>query len=325
MNKPIAITSVALLVSILLFMTLGIGSDGYLTGNIDWDFILQLRGKKLLALLIIGYAIGVSTLLFQTITHNPILTPSLLGFDALYTLLQSVLVFSLGVVSFSNINPLAKFAMELALMLGASFLLFRLLFKQKQQDLTKMILVGIIFGVLFRSLSSLIARLIDPEAFFTIQAASFAQFNTINPTLMVSSGLICIASACVIWQWRYQCDVLMLGREQSINLGIDHHKLTLRLLTIIAILVATATAFVGPVTFLGLLVCAITNRVCQTMHHSERLILVSLIAMLCLVLGQVIFEQVLNLAGVLSVVIELVGGIVFLLLVFNLSKKPRPH
>jgi iron complex transport system permease protein len=52
------------------------------------------------------------------------------------------------------------------------------------------------------------------------------------------------------------------------------------------------------------------------MYHSERLILVSLVAMICLVLGQTVFEQVLSMAGVLSVVIELAGGIVFLLLIF---------
>lgn len=312
-TKPIIITFVALLISILLFMTLN--------ANDNWGFILPFRGKKLLALLIVGYAIGVSTLLFQTITQNPILTPALLGFDSLYILIQSVLVFVLGAANFANINPLFKFVVEVSLMLLASLLLFNLLLKQQKQDLIRMILVGIIFGVLFRSLSSLIARLIDPEAFFTIQAASFAQFNTVNPNLMLVSALICVATLFFVWLWRYQCDVLMLGRIQAINLGVDYQKLVLRLLIVIAVLVATATAFVGPVTFLGLLVCAITNRVSNNMNHSERLILVSLVAMLCLVLGQVVFEQVLNLAGVLSVVIEFVGGIVFLLMMFTLNKK----
>ena len=56
-----------------------------------WDFVLPLRAAKLLAILLVAYAIGVSTLLFQTLTHNPILTPSLLGFDTLYVFLQTML------------------------------------------------------------------------------------------------------------------------------------------------------------------------------------------------------------------------------------------
>lgn len=305
---PCLLATVVLMISALLFLTVNVHGH--------WDFALPLRSKKLLALMVVGYAIGVSTLLFQTLTHNPILTPSLLGFDSLYVLLQSLLVFFLGAISFTSLNPVAKFGLEIGLMFGASLLLFRLLFSNTNQDLTRLILVGVIFGVLFRSLSSLIARLINPDDFVVVQSASYAQFNTVNPQLLTISILLCALTGIAIWRWRYQCDVLMLGKPQAINLGINYQRLAFRLLTVISILVATATALVGPVTFFGLLVCALTNRIASNMSHSQRLILVSLVAMICLVLGQTIFEQLLGMAGVLSVVIELAGGVVFLLLIF---------
>ncbi len=312
-NHPKSIASAILVVSMLLFLTLNV--------NGHWDFALPLRGKKLLALMVVGYAIGVSTLLFQTLTHNPILTPSLLGFDSLYVLLQSLLVFFLGAISFTSIDPLAKFTLEIVLMFGASLLLFKLLFSKSSQDLTRLILVGVIFGVLFRSLSALIARLINPDDFVVVQSASYAQFNTVNPQLLSISLFICAITAIFVWRWRYQCDVLMLGKSQAINLGIHYQRLAFGLLTVIAVLVATATALVGPVTFFGLLVCALTNRIARHMYHSERLILVSLVAMICLVLGQTIFEQVLDMAGVLSVVIELAGGLMFLALIFMSQRR----
>lgn len=308
-TKPVLIVLGLLIVSSVLFMTIG--------ANGNWDFVLEFRGKKLLALLIVGYAIGVSTLLFQSLTHNPILTPSLLGFDALYVLIQSLLVFFLGTSNLFSSQPLLKFALEVGLMVGASLLLFRLLFTRSNHDLARLILVGIVFGVLFRSLSSLVARLINPEDYVVIQSASFAQFNTINSAMMMASLVVCLVSAVLIWRWRHQVDVLMLGQAHAINLGINYRSLAMRLLIVIAVLVATATAFVGPVIFLGLLVCALTNRICKTMHHSERLVLVSFMAMLCLVLGQTIFERILGMAGVLSVVIELLGGIVFIALIFS--------
>lgn len=312
-NHPKSIAAIVLLVSMVLFLTLNV--------NGHWDFALPLRGKKLLALMVVGYAIGVSTLLFQTLTHNPILTPSLLGFDSLYVLLQSLLVFFLGAISFTSLNPIAKFSLEILLMFGASLLLFRVLFSKSSQDLTRLILVGVIFGVLFRSLSALIARLINPDDFVVVQSASYAQFNTVNPQLLGISLIICVISGLFVWRWRYQCDVLMLGKPQAINLGIHYQRLAFGLLTVIAVLVATATALVGPVTFFGLLVCALTNRIARHMYHSERLILVSLVAMICLVLGQTVFEQVLGMAGVLSVVIELAGGLVFLILIFMSQRR----
>jgi iron complex transport system permease protein len=308
-TRPVWIALAVLLISVLLFM--GLNAHG------NWDFILAFRGKKLLALLIVGYSIGVSTLLFQSLTHNPILTPALLGFDALYVLIQSLLVYFLGASNLFSQQPLLKFAIEIGLMVAASLLLFRFLFTRSSQNLSRLILAGIIFGVLFRSLSSLIARLINPEDFVVIQAASFAQFNTINPMMMWASLAICVASAVYIWRWRHQVDVLMLGKAHALNLGVDYQALTRKLLIVIAVLVATATAFVGPVIFLGLLVCALTNRLSKAMYHSERLVLVSLIAMICLVLGQTFFEQVLGMAGVLSVVIELLGGVVFIMLILS--------
>lgn len=83
-KHPIFIASLVLLIGCVLYLTLNVTS---------WDFALPLRTRKLIAFLVVGYAVGVSTLLFQTLTHNPILTPSLLGFDALYVLIQSLMLF----------------------------------------------------------------------------------------------------------------------------------------------------------------------------------------------------------------------------------------
>jgi len=87
-------TKLILILSALLILSAAL----FLTWNAQgaWDFVLPLRAKKLAALLLVAYAVGVSTLLFQTITHNPILTPSILGFDALYVFLQTALVAALG-------------------------------------------------------------------------------------------------------------------------------------------------------------------------------------------------------------------------------------
>ena len=112
----------------------------------SWDFILPFRGKKLLLLLTIAYTIGISTLLFQTLTNNPILTPSILGFDSLYLLIQTLFVFLLGGVGFTQLDVSGKFAFETLLMLGAALLLFRTLTKDNA-DIARMLLIGVVFGV----------------------------------------------------------------------------------------------------------------------------------------------------------------------------------
>ncbi|NOL50036.1 iron chelate uptake ABC transporter family permease subunit [Pelistega europaea] len=280
--------------------------------NGRWDFILPFRGGKLLALITVAYAVSVSTILFQTITNNRILTPYIMGFDTMYLLVQTILVFVLGAVAYSSLATGIKFFVEVGVMMLASMLLFSLLFTKAHEDLYRMILTGVILGVLFRSLTSFIQRIIDPEEFSVVQSVSFAQFNVIKTDLLVFSVPIIVVVSLIIWHYRHQLDVLSLGRDQAINLGLDYKKCVVFFLFLIALLVSVSTALVGPVTFFGLLVSGMTYEYIKTYRHSLLIPAAFLIASIALVLGQVVFEHVLGLQGVLSVVIEFLGGIVFI-------------
>lgn len=293
----------------------------YLTYNANgnWTFVLPFRSKKLVMLIIIGYAIGVSTLLFQTLTHNPILTPSILGFDHLYLLIQTALVFFVGGLGFTQLNPNFKFIFESMLMLSGSLLLFSTL-SRSNQDIARMILVGVIFGVLFRNLNNLLQRLIDPNEFAIAQGSSFADFNSIKPDLLWVGLVIILVSFAWIWQQRNKLDILLLGREYAIGLGLDYLKFNRQLLICCALLVSVSTALVGPILFLGLLVCAIVNAISPKIQHSMRIPLTVMISITTLILGQTLFEQILRMQGVLSVVIEFIGGLVFIYLILRKRK-----
>ena len=308
-SRPLWVAFALLLVSCALFMTLNVKGD--------WDFVLNLRLTKLAALLMVAYAVGVSTQLFQTLTNNPILTPSILGFDSLYVFLQTLLVFTLGGVGYSSLPLTGKFGFELVIMMGGSLLLFYTLIKQGGRDLSRMILIGVIFGILFRSLSSLLSRMIDPEEFTAAQANMFATFNTVHSELLGIGAVVLLISAAVIWRERHRLDVYLLGRNQAINLGINYTRNTLWLLLWIATLVATATAVVGPVSFFGLLVAALTNYFSPSVKHSVRLPMTFCVGGILLVGGQTIFEHFLGMQAVLSVVVEFAGGLVFLYLVLK--------
>lgn len=298
---------VVLLGSSLLFFTLNV--------NGQWDFALTLRAQKWFMMMTVAYAIGISTLLFQTLTHNPILTPSLLGYDALYMLLQTVLVMILGAVGYNAIASGYKFAFEVPLMVAASLLLFSSLMRKSEGDLSKLILIGVIFGVLFRSTNSLLQRMMDPLTFINVQINYFAQFTSVNlPLLYIGMGVMLI-NAFWVWRIRYQLDVLLLGRNSAIELGVHYQRTSLLILIWVAILVCVATALVGPVVFFGLLVCAMVNALAPSMKHAIRLPAVFLMAGIILVLGQTIFEQLLGMKAVLGVVVEFLGGLVFLWLI----------
>ena len=291
-----------------LFMTLGA------RGN--WDFILAFRGGKLMTMMTIAIAIGQSTIIFQTLSGNRILTPSIMGFDALYLMIQSALVLTIGSLAYASLGSFVKFAAETLVMTGAALILFRLVLRDAS-DISRMILTGLILGVLFRSLTSMVNRIIDPNEFSIIQQVSFAQFNAMNQDLTIIALVITLA--CTLWLWsrHRELDVIALGREHAINLGIDHDRSTRQLLIVVALLGSVSTALVGPIVFFGLLVSAVTYQIAGTWRHAVLIPVASLLSAIILIFSQTVFERVLHLSASVSVVIEGLGGLVFLYLILK--------
>ncbi|MEM8950067.1 MAG: iron chelate uptake ABC transporter family permease subunit [Pseudomonadota bacterium] len=293
----------------MLFMTLGA------RGN--WDFVLPYRGAKLLALLLVASAIATSTLLFQTITRNRILTPSIMGFDALYLLMLTAAVFLLGAGGYGQIPEPAQFLITLALLIAGALTLYGTLLNQIRQDLMRMILTGVIIGVLFRSLNAFMSRMIDPNEFSVIQINSYARFNRIETDLLSIALLLCGTTLIVAWRMRHRLDVLALGHNAAINLGEDPRRTQLQILILISVLVATSIALVGPVAFLGLLVVNVAYLITPSPRHATLLPSAVLIGAIVLIGGQMILEHSLGLSTPLAVVIDLAGGIVFLTLILK--------
>ncbi|WP_458780211.1 iron chelate uptake ABC transporter family permease subunit [Arthrobacter sp. D3-16] len=307
----VLLTAAAAVVCLFLFFEL--------KGNIG--YILPRRAIKVAAMLLVAVAVGVSTLLFQTVTANRILTPSIMGFDALYILVQTAMAFTLGANAVVAAPPTLQFGAEVLLMVVFSALLYRWMFTGATRSLHLLLLVGVILGSLFRGLSSLLQRLMEPSEFIILQDLFFASFNNVDPALLGVSAVIVGVVCGVVWRARHTLDVLALGRDVAINVGVDHRKVVMRVLLGCSLLVAVSTALVGPVTFFGLLVVSLGYQLCRGFSHAWLLPIVVLIGAVALVGGQLVLEKVFGFSTALSVVIEFAGGILFLYLLLKGSLK----
>ncbi|CAB3695476.1 iron chelate uptake ABC transporter family permease subunit [Achromobacter piechaudii] len=305
--------SAVALACIVAYMSLG--AQG------QWSFVIPFRGGKLAAMLLVAYAVAVSSVLFQTITHNRILTPAIMGFDALYLLIQAVVVFGFGQAAAAAEHSVAAFVLEVGAMTAFACLLFRWLFSDAVRSLHLMMLVGIVFGLLFRSLSSFVVRLIDPNEFLVLQDRMFASFNSVRVSLLpIAMAAVCVATL-VIWRLRHRYDVLALGRDIAVNLGVDYRRCLLLTLGAIAVLVSVSTALVGPVTFFGLLVSNLAYQAMGSDKHQYTVPAATLLGVIFLVGGQTLLERVLGLNTTVSVVIEFVGGVMFLILILRKGRR----
>ncbi|MGX9115568.1 iron chelate uptake ABC transporter family permease subunit [Mesorhizobium sp. BHbsci] len=298
--------AVAVLVGVA-FMTIG------LRGNLA--FVIELRAVRLAAMVLVGVAVAVSTVVFQTVCANRIITPSIMGLDALYVFCQTALVFALSGFGFAGIDPRLHFLGNFTVMTSLALALF-LPMLRRRFDLTLMLLTGVVLGVLFRSLTTLLARLLDPNDFAVLQGALFASFNTVEPDLMLLAGVITVAGVAIAWRARHVLDVLALGTDTAIGLGVAWRGMAAGLLVLVAALVSASTALVGPMAFLGLLVVSLTERIVGTNRHAILLPAAAFTAIIVLVGGQTILQHALGGEGSLGIVVEFAGGIVFLAILF---------
>lgn len=308
---------IIILTLISLAMTLAFVFWGLSSTN--WRFFTQTRLPKVAAIAITGAAIGYSSLLFQTVSNNRILTPSVLGLDSLYMLLQTFVIFTFGSTSRVAVDRNLNFFITVILMVLFSTLLFKLLLQRESGNIMKLLLVGIIMGTLFSSLSSFMQMVIDPNEFMHVQDRMFASFNRVNTDILIVATVITIGALSLTLKDTALWDVLTLGRDNAINLGVDYNRTIRRMLFTVSLLVSVSTALVGPITFLGMLVVNLAREMLNTFRHRELITGSILLGILFLVGGQLVVERVLNFSTPISVIINFVGGIYFIKLLLKES------
>ncbi len=308
-NRRLWILTVLLVVLIVGYLTIGA------RGN--WGFVLPFRGNKLIAILLVSVAISTATVLFQTITQNRILTPAIMGFDSLYVLILTVLIHVLGAQLFGQLSGMFQFLLNVGVMMFAALALFGTILLRTRPDLMRMILTGIVFSVLFQSMTGFLQRMIDPNDYAIVQVSSYARFARVESNLLWISGLLTTVALFFAWRMRHQLDVFALGASMAINLGENPRKGVFQALLIIAVLVSVSTALVGPLAFLGLLVVSLAHLLTPTATHSVLLPSAALISASTLTGGQLILERIVGASTPLVVVIDVAGGVLFLVLLLR--------
>lgn len=287
-------------------------------GPFHWAFPRRL--VKLGALIITAVAIAYSTVIFQTITRNRILTPSVMGLDSMYQVVQTIIFFFAGSTSFFVVNKFVNFGISLVSMVGFALLLYVFLFRADKYPIYLLLLIGMVVGTLLGSLVSFLQVMIDPNEYLSLQGKLFASFYNVKSELLYIAITIIAIVIIIGIPLMKKLDVMSLGRENAISLGINYDQMVLTCLILSAILIATATALVGPITFLGLIVANLAYQYIPSYKHSVLITAASVISVLALVGGQFIVEHVLSLSTTISVIINFIGGIYFIYLLLKESR-----
>ena len=283
-------------------------------------YAMKLRIPKVIAMIITAFAIGAATIIFQSVINNTIVTPCLLGMNALYTLIHTSVVFVLGSGSILFTNDNLSFLVDLVLMGIIATVVYSWLFKMTGHNVLYVLLVGTVLTSFFSSIQSTLTRVMDPNEYDTLLTSLVASFSNINSGIIIFSVII-LALIVVIFRKEFALlDVITLGKEQAINLGVDYDRCIRRLLLAITLCIAVATAMVGPISFLGLIIANISRQLLKTYRHTQLIAGAALMGVIALIGGQFIVERVFVYSIPISVFITVAGGTYFLYLILKGSR-----
>lgn len=280
-------------------------------------YAMKIRIPKLIVMLVTAAAIGGASIVFQSVINNTIVTPCLLGMNSLYTLIHTAVVFVAGSGSFLVVNGNISFAVDLVLMGVAATVIYSYLFRKTNHNILYVLLIGTVLTSFFGSIQSTLVRVMDPNEYDGLLASLVASFSNINSEIIVFAALLLAVLIFALRRELALLDVLTLGRDQAVNLGVDYDRAIRRLLLGVALCIAIATAMVGPISFLGLIIANLSRQLLKTYRHSQLIAGAALFGMIVLAGGQMIVEQVFVYAVPVSVFITVGGGIYFLYLLLG--------
>lgn len=279
--------------------------------------VVRRRIFALTAMIIAAVCQSLSTVAFQSITNNRIITPSLLGFEALYSTIQTSTIFFFGAASLIKFTGTGAFLFQVSAMVLMCLVLYGGLLSGKFGNLQLMLLIGVIMGTGLRALSSFMRRLLTPSEFDILQAKLLGSVNNADAAYFPIAIPIVVIAAGLLLLYSKRLNLVSLGRDPATALGANHRFSVIYSLILVAVLMSISTALIGTLTFYGFLVATLTYQAAPTYDHRYIFPMSLAIGFLIITSAYFLMYHVFNAQGVVSIIIEMVGGLTFLIVILR--------
>lgn len=309
MSRTVKIWSASVLILLLACVFLFINS------GFDFDYLIPKRLLRLSTIVLGSICLAFSAILFQTIIGNRILAPSVMGYEAVYLLWQVLLLFILGTQGMATLGSNGNFLVSIALMLVYSWALHYWLLPHCKHDVYMLLLFGLVLTMVIGTATQYVQLSISPGEFSIFQGLSYTSFNRSNSQMLLFGTLAVVGVLWVVHKTLPVLDILSLGREQAMSLGVNHARYVKLFLAVIAILVAVSTSLIGPTAFMGVFVANIAYVLAGNNKHKFTLPIAFAVSLIVFLVAQLFVEHVFNYKTSVSILVNLVCGVYFLALI----------
>ena len=235
------------------------------------NIVLSSRVPQALTALVAGAGLAVSGLQMQTVFHNPLAGPSVLGISngaSLGVAFVVLLSGSLGGVALSRLGYLGDVAMSVAAIIGSLAILGLIAYiSQKVKGNVTLLIIGVMIGYLANAIIGVLKFFSaeeDIKAYVVWGLGSFARVSGDQMLLFVMLMVILLPLSMLLVK---TMNLLLLGEAYARNLGLNVQRSRLLVILSSGVLVAIVTAYCGPIMFIGLAVPHLARAIYRTSDH----------------------------------------------------------
>lgn len=287
------------------------------------NFIFQRRLLKLLIMVIVSCAIPISTISFQTVVQNRFLTPGVLGIESLFVFIQSGLYYFESLVGVKVEQSVIIYSVTIVIQIGLLLLLMNASKGMMLSNFKVLLLLTMAFSMLLRNASTFLQVLMDPNEFDKLQSSLYPSFQKMNaqPMMIGVAISLFVLLMMVFYRLRHQLDALHLGVDGAKMLGINTKRLSNVVIVIVIIMTSLSTILVGPLQFLGFMIANLTYQLTKEYKHGVLWLFSAVLGLVIVLTAQLIVERIFLLTIPISVFIEGIGGVFYLILLVK-GEKP---
>ncbi len=246
-----------------------VGYGGY---DMSWRYIvIETRLPQAVTAVLCGSSLAVSGLLLQTAFRNPLAGPSVFGINSGASLGAALVMLAFGGgLSLGSVSLTGFMAVLAASFAGAGAVMAVLLFfAARVRSNVMLLIIGIMTGYVASSAISLLNFFATEEGVHSYMVWGLGNFGGVSlsrlPWFAVVTVVGLLAAICLV----KPLNALLLGEQYAANLGVNTSRLRNSLLVVTGLLTASATAFCGPIAFIGLAVPHLARIILKTDDHRQ--------------------------------------------------------
>jgi len=231
--------------------------------------VMQMRLPQAITALLSGAALAASGLILQTVFQNPLADPSILGVNSGASLGVAIVMLALGGSVVTMGTTISGFLLViLSAFVGASVIIALLLFfAQRIKNNLTLLIVGIMISFVSSSVISLLNYFATEQGVHSYIMWGLGNFGGVSlQSLPFYAGamLLCILLALMLVK---PLNAMLLGNNYAQNLGINIKASRTGLIVVTGFISAVATAFCGPISFIGLAVPHMARMLGRSVNH----------------------------------------------------------